>query len=137
MRAYYFLALLLIGCGPDSGEQAAPQGKNATLNMSASASQIELGETLLLSWQSSDIERCEASGDWSGNKPPNGSEVVTPSSIGQFLFVLRCFTAGDASVLQEDVALEVVPQTVNDGPKSGTDTEDAKALFEHYHQYTQ
>lgn len=149
MRAYYFLALLLLGCGPGGGggaEQGSGQPvepkKDPAVTLSADVSEITLGESVLLSWQSRDVDRCLAANAWGGEKALSGTETNTPNTVGQAVFVLTCIsdnladTAESVSVTDQ-VTITVLPNDPAPITKSGRDSEDARALFEHYHQYTQ
>ena len=48
------------------------------VNLSATPSTIDQGQSATLSWSSSDASSCTASGGWSGSRATSGSEVVSP-----------------------------------------------------------
>lgn len=56
------------------------QGNGTTVNLSADPENVEIGGATTLSWSSLEATSCTASGDWSGNRSLNGSEVVGPLS---------------------------------------------------------
>ncbi|MFH1990604.1 MAG: tetratricopeptide repeat protein, partial [Patescibacteria group bacterium] len=49
-----------------------------TLNFSADNTSIWQGQSIVLSWITSYIASCTASGAWSGSKPVNGSQIIVP-----------------------------------------------------------
>ena len=46
-----------------------------TLQLSIDASEVGVGDAVQLTWQTSDVDSCSASGDWSGDKVVNGSHT--------------------------------------------------------------
>lgn len=60
-----------------------------TVNLSESASTIQVGQSSTLSWTSKGAISLTASGAWSGAKHvPSGSQTVTPSAAGSYKYVL-------------------------------------------------
>lgn len=55
-----------------------------TVSLSASPSSVRVGDTITLSWSSSDATSCTASGDWSGTKTPSGSESMVIEAAGNY-----------------------------------------------------
>ncbi|MDP3859233.1 MAG: hypothetical protein Q8Q73_15870 [Stagnimonas sp.] len=60
-----------------------------TVQLSAAASQVEVGGSTPLSWSSTDARTCTASGGWSGSREPSGQQLVQPAQ-GANHYVLRC-----------------------------------------------
>jgi len=64
-------------------------------SFAASAPSVALNAPVTLTWTSSpNTTACVASGAWSGNKSPNGSQAVTPASAGQLTYTLTCSAEG-------------------------------------------
>ena len=76
-------AALLASCGT-SGLDAP------SIGLGVSPPVIPLGSSSTLSWTTSGAISCTASGDWSGPRPINGSEVMTPTTTGTFSYTLSC-----------------------------------------------
>lgn len=71
-----------------------------TLSVSALKS-APAGVDFIISWSSTDADTCTADGDWSGDKPTQGSETVNVDSSGENSYFLTCSgTRGNV----EDVA---------------------------------
>ncbi len=90
-----------------------------TVTISAEPATITLGQSLALTWSSTDATSCNASGDWSGNKPTSGRETVMPNSAGNKNYVLTCFNPdGSASDTARATVLNPVPATTGIAPSS-------------------
>lgn len=78
-----------------------------TVTLSGSRSTISVGETVALSWSSTDATSCAASGDWSGSKAiGGGNENVGPyTAAGNKSYTLSCTGAGGTS--SKSVAVKV------------------------------
>jgi hypothetical protein len=83
----------------------------ATLNIAADPASITLGESATITW-SSNANTCTASGAWTGNKPSDGSEVVTPDATGDFTYSLVCQGGGYRASERGSATLTVVPARV-------------------------
>jgi uncharacterized repeat protein (TIGR03803 family) len=70
------------------------------ITLSVSPSTINVGESANLVWSGDDTNyTCTASGHWSGTQPSAGSQQISPSGAGTFVYTLTCLSAaGDASV---------------------------------------
>ncbi|MGQ0621988.1 MAG: choice-of-anchor tandem repeat GloVer-containing protein [Panacagrimonas sp.] len=76
-----------------------------TLSLSVSPSQIRLGQSAALNWDSVHAGACTASGAWSGNKPVDGSEGRSPTAKGAYAYTLSC--TGPGGSVQKTVQLRV------------------------------
>ena len=69
---------------------------------------INLGDSALVSWTTSGVRSCTASGAWSGATGLSGSLTVAPSSYGSYDYVLTCLgssaSAGDTATLSVEQA---------------------------------
>jgi hypothetical protein len=98
--------LLLAACtGGGSSSPPAP-----TVSISASPSSIIIGQSVTLSWSSTNATSCTASGDWSGTKATGGSETVTPSTTGTKTYSLSCSGAGGTASASASVTVTAPPQ---------------------------
>src|SRR5215469_5030929 len=77
------------------------------LAITVKPSTITLGQSATLSWTSSSVTACVASGAWSGPQPPQGTSTVTPTTTGTFAYVLGCSTP--VGSLAESTVLTVKP----------------------------
>ena len=76
-----------------------------TLTFTVSPSTITVGQAASLSWTSTGVTGCAASGGWTGSRPIDGSESVTPLTIGQVIYTLTC--TGLANQVAQSVSLTV------------------------------
>ncbi len=95
------------GGGGDSGNQNVTPAP--TVNISSTLSEVQEGESVELSWSSSNANSCTASGDWSGSKGTNGTETVGPLGADS-AFSLQCTGAGGSN--SASVNVTVVPKPV-------------------------
>ncbi|HEV7607870.1 MAG TPA: InlB B-repeat-containing protein [Steroidobacteraceae bacterium] len=76
----------------------------AQITLATSATSVTVGTSATLTWTSSpNTNSCVASGAWSGNKSPSGSESFTPSEAGEQTYKLTCRAEGGDDV--ESVAI--------------------------------
>ena len=91
---YIYLSLLFIiascGGGGGGGSTPEPTVPNATITFSISDDSVYIGNSVTLTWSTSNASTCSASGSWSGSKPLSGSETVTPETDGQKSYTLTC-----------------------------------------------
>jgi hypothetical protein len=68
---------------------ASPAQAAVAVDLSATATTITQGDSVTLSWTSTEAVDLTASGSWSGSKTaPAGTEVVTPTTTGDFTYTL-------------------------------------------------
>ncbi len=118
-----------IDCVGDGG--AVSQSVNVlvkpTVTISASQTQVTNNGSTTLSWSSSNADNCVASGDWSGNKAIQGSQVI--SSITQdSVFNLSCSGAGGTANYSLNVSLITQNGTALLSWNAPTSNEDGTAL---------
>ena len=107
-----FAGVLVVSCGGGGyGGDGGGNNPPATLSISVSPTTITLGESATLSW-SSNAGMCTASGDWSGSKPGDGSETVTPATTGSFTYSMRCSGGGYRESQEGSATLTVNPAGV-------------------------
>ena len=95
--SYFVFLILLSSCG-GGGSSTPPV---PTVSLSSSASEVEVGNTVTLTWSSTNATSCNASGSWTGSKGISGSEQITIGIAGPNNFSLSCsgesITSGSAS----------------------------------------
>ena len=89
------------------------------VNFSASPSSISGGQSSTLSWSSANADNCTATGGWSGNKGPSGSEG-TGSLQSTTQYNLSC--SGDGGTVSRSVTVSVSAQSPNP-PDTGGDAD--------------
>ena len=98
---YIFFSLLFViascGGGGGGGSNPEPPVPGASITLSISDDQIYLGNTVTLTWSTSNASSCTASGSWSGSKALSGSETITPDSEGQKSYTLTCSNSAGTS----------------------------------------
>jgi hypothetical protein len=66
---------------------------------------VDEGASVTLSWTSSNANRCQAFGAWSGSKPLSGSETISNLTFGTKTFTLTCY--GEGGSTQDSVSVFV------------------------------
>ena len=96
---YFSLLFVIASCGGGGGGGSTPEPPvpGASITLSISDDKIYLGNTVTLSWTTSNASSCTASGSWSGSKALSGSETITPDSEGQKSFTLTCSNSAGTS----------------------------------------
>ncbi len=98
---YIYVSLLFViascGGGGGGGSTSEPPVPGASITLSISDDQIYLGNTVTLTWTTSNASSCSASGSWAGSRALSGSETVTPDSEGQKTYTLTCSNSAGTS----------------------------------------
>jgi len=90
---------------------ASPAQAAVVVNLEVDDTTITVGDSVTLSWTSTEAVDLVASGQWSGNKAnPAGNEVVTPATTGDLTYTL---TATDQNGRE---SIDTVTVTVAPGP---------------------
>ena len=110
-----FLTIALGGRAAGGGNVGAHDGVSPasapTVSVSLSNSTGRVGESVTLTWSSTNATSCNASGSWAGPEPLSGSQMVTPSAPGSYTYSLSC--AGSDGSANGSVTLGVPsPPTV-------------------------
>lgn len=80
---FLLLAFIASGCGGGSGSSHQTVAQNqastvpASVNLSVSATVVDPGASVALSWSTSNATECQASGGWTGTKQLSGTVTVT------------------------------------------------------------
>lgn len=98
-----FVAAIAFAVGTKVGRETIPQQKSeaaglpVTVELLASPAEIQAGQSTTLSWSSVSAFKCKASGGWSGEKPTNGFETVTPGQSTTYSIICRGVKGTEAS----------------------------------------
>ncbi len=85
-----------------------------TVSLSSNRTTLTEGESLTLSWNTTNATSCTAAGNWSGTKSINsGSETITPTTTGTYTYILTCTGPGGSANQSRTV-------TVNSATNPGT-----------------
>jgi hypothetical protein len=107
-----------------------------SVTLSASPSTIDEGQSVTLSWNSSDASSCTASGAWTGDRATSGSESDIPAVTSNYIItcegdggsasdsVMVTVNAPTAPVPDDDAPVtgDGAPATDNDAPVTGDDS---------------
>ena len=112
---------LILNCDGPGGSAMETQTLSVlappTLQLQASKLQGDAPLSLRLNWSSTDAQRCQASDDWSGERPTVGEEERRLESPGSYRYSLSC-EGLSGTVAQQQVITVLDPNA------------EAKALFE-------
>ncbi len=86
-----------------SNAPASPSTPVPSLNLVASPTSIQQGQTTTLSWASSNASSCVASGSWGGSKLVSGNQVMQPA--GNSSYTLTCSGTGGSVTRTVSVAV--------------------------------
>lgn len=100
-------AAMLAGCGGGGDEDPPPPAAAAapTVTISSSKSSVRVGETLTITWSSTNATACTATGAWSGAKATSGSSALTASQAGTQSYQLSCTGTGGTGQATATVAV--------------------------------
>jgi uncharacterized protein (TIGR03437 family) len=77
----------------------AYSGPPPTISMSLSDPIIPAGGSATLTWSSTNVNSCTASGGWSGTQPTSGAQTISPGAPGYYTYSLTCSgSAGNVSL---------------------------------------
>lgn len=102
--------------GGSTGGTTTP-APGPTLVFTADKTSITAGESVRLTWDSSDATRCQASGDWTGLKTRDGSNRISRIKSDR-TFTLTC--TGKTGTVSQSVHVSVVESTPEETPEAPT-----------------
>ena len=112
----FMISLILISaCGGGGGGGGSTNPTNPQVNnpdpvintFSASANTITQGESITLSWTSSNTTSCSASGDWSDSINTTGSITKQLDTVKTYTFTLTCNGASGTTPATDNVSVVV------------------------------
>jgi hypothetical protein len=117
MNYKYFLNFLLIvaliscggGGGGGSSDPESPSIFNPVINtFTSSSSSITSGNSIDLSWTTTNAISCSGSGDWDGAKATgSGSETLTLTDVKTYTFTLTCRGESSQNTVSKSLTVEV------------------------------
>jgi hypothetical protein len=108
-----FLSLtLLMSCGGGGGGGSSDPDQTITINpiinsFIASSSSITVGNSVDLTWTTTNTISCSASGDWDGTKSLSGSENLVLSDVKTYTFTLTCRGEDPQNTTSKSIDVEV------------------------------
>ena len=108
-----FLSLtFLISCGGGGGGGSSDPDQTITINpiinsFIASSSSITVGNSVDLTWTTTNTISCSASGDWDGTKSLSGSENLVLSDVKTYTFTLTCRGEDPQNTTSKSIDVEV------------------------------
>ena len=108
-----FLSLtLLISCGGGGGGGSSDSDQTITINpiinsFISSSSSITVGNSVDLTWTTTNTISCSASGDWDGTKSLSGSENLVLSDVKTYTFTLTCRGEDPQNTTSKSIDVEV------------------------------
>ena len=95
------------GGGGGGGDSSPATPPGPIINFNSSPTSVITGETLTLTWSTSNATSCSASGSWSGDKATSGNETIIVTKSGSLNFVLTCSSSSSSS--SKTVSVSVNP----------------------------
>ena len=120
----FILPLLLIyACGGGGGGSDTPAPTPApTVSISSSASEAVIGDSVTITWSSTNASSCSASDTWTNSTATSGSGDVTIANVGDNTYSMTCSgTGGDRSASVTVVGYRSTDGVVVDGYISGAE----------------
>ena len=102
----------LISCGGGGGGGSSDPDQTITINpiinsFIASSSSITVGNSVDLTWTTTNTISCSASGDWDGTKSLSGSENLVLSDVKTYTFTLTCRGEDPQNTTSKSIDVEV------------------------------
>ena len=100
MKDFRFLLLSLFiisSCGGGGGGGSSTSIPLPNISISTNATNVNLDDTVELSWNVSNATSCSATGDWTGVKSISGNETIPVSKPGSNSFGLSCIGEGGSA----------------------------------------
>jgi hypothetical protein len=111
---YYYRAVAQNSAGTSYGEIKSFKTlcvPEVTVDLKANGSNgpvdLKYGDSVTLSWSSSNASFCEVSGDWSGSKQTSGSALVQLDSLKTYTFSITCRNADGSKTGSDSVEVRV------------------------------
>ena len=102
----------LISCGGGGGGGSSDPDQTITINhiinsFISSSSSITVGNSVDLTWTTTNTISCSASGDWDGTKSLSGSENLVLSNVKTYTFTLTCRGEDPQNTTSKSIDVEV------------------------------
>ena len=116
-KYYYFLSVLFLisACGGGGGGSSSPSTPTppvtptnpAITSFTTSSSSVFEGDSITLTWASTNANSCSASEDWDGDKSTTGNEVIQVNDVKTYSFTLTCSGSSGTTNAVSSVSVEV------------------------------
>ncbi len=111
---------------PANNAAPAAAATPVIVSIGANPTTLTVGESITLSWSSSNATACQAGSAWSGGVALSGSRLITPPAAGTFTYTLSCdgvtgsavVVAANAATPMPTVSLSLSPTSVTAGQAS-------------------
>lgn len=90
---------------------AATPPPTPVVNISVTPGAISLGESAALTWSTSGVRSCTASGAWSGAAGLGGSVTVSPTAVGSYDYMLTCLGSNATATATATLSVETAAGT--------------------------
>lgn len=84
------LTLLIHACGGGYGGSNMGPPMAPTVMLSVAPTTVTLGQSVTLTWSTTNANTCVASSGWTGNEAASGTQTVTPTASGNVTYTLTC-----------------------------------------------
>lgn len=109
----FFASLLSISsCGGGGGSSGQITGPVPTATISSSAENAYQGDSVTLTWSSTNASACTSSGAWSNTISTSGSQSIPVSALNRNEFTLTCGTGSQTAMAHATVTTTVKPYFV-------------------------
>ena len=103
---------ILSACGGGGGGGSSDSDQTITINpiinsFISSSSSITVGNSVDLTWTTTNTISCSASGDWDGTKSLSGSENLVLSDVKTYTFTLTCRGEDPQNTTSKSIDVEV------------------------------
>ncbi len=108
----YFFVFFISACGGGGGGGSSDPDQTITINpiinsFISSSSSISVGNSVDLTWTTTNTISCSASGDWDGTKSLSGSENLVLSGVKTYTFTLTCRGEDPQNTTSKSIDVEV------------------------------
>ena len=129
LLALTFLVTSCGGGGGGSSDSNSGSGGNnyappVINSFTSSEYSIVSGNSVTLSWSSSNASTCAGAGSWGGAKPTNGNETFILSNTGTYEYILTCSDSAGTGSVQASLSI-----TVTSNPSSSDPYEEDKPSY--------
>ena len=109
---FLLIPLFVVSCGGGGGSSDDPVTALPlpTVQLSSSATSVEINNEFTLTWSSTNAASCSASGDWSNTIGTSGSVAITETSPGTKTYNISC--SGGGNTATDSVSVEVTSPPV-------------------------
>ena len=102
------LTSVLVACGGGGGGGTpAP-----TVTLNSSSTSVYQGDSVTLTWASTNATSCTASDGWIGSLATSGTSAQTPISVGQVTYTITCTGIGGSAAKIVNLTVAIAPTPI-------------------------